>query len=73
MVKPPDSASLHPDYLADQCLDARPDPNGTRGYITRPADWPYSSIHRYIRDDIIPPDWGAAIELIDGDQFGELR
>ena len=25
MVKSPDSASLHPDYLADQCLDARPD------------------------------------------------
>jgi putative transposase len=29
------------------------------GYVTRPADWPYSSIHRYIRRGWIDPDWGG--------------
>ena len=29
------------------------------GYAARPVDWPYSSIHRYIRQGILPADWGA--------------
>ena len=29
------------------------------GYAARPADWPHSSIHRYIRQGILPPDWGC--------------
>ncbi len=27
------------------------------GYVTRARDWPYSSIHRYIRLGFIAPDW----------------
>jgi len=27
-------------------------------YVTKPADWRYSSIHRYIRMGIIDNDWG---------------
>lgn len=30
------------------------------GIVTRPVDWPYSSIHRYIRDGVISPDWGSS-------------
>ena len=40
------------------------------GYVQKPADWPYSSIHQYIRDGILQADWAAT--LPDGD-FGERR
>jgi len=29
------------------------------GHVTRPADWPHGSIHRYIRAGILPADWGS--------------
>jgi putative transposase len=39
------------------------------GWVLRAADWPYSSLHRLVRDGILPADWGinAAIP----GQFGE--
>ncbi|MEO0914950.1 MAG: transposase [Pseudomonadota bacterium] len=27
------------------------------GFVARPTDWPYSSIHRDIRRGIVPPEW----------------
>jgi putative transposase len=37
------------------------------GYVTRPADWPYSSFERYVRDGWYSRDWGASQpELIEG-------
>jgi putative transposase len=27
------------------------------GYVTRPADWEWSSFHRFVRDGAYPPDW----------------
>jgi putative transposase len=35
------------------------------GYITKPVDWPYSSIHRYIRHGILSPNWGGELRLPD--------
>jgi putative transposase len=29
------------------------------GYVARASDWPYSSIHRYIREGAITPDWAC--------------
>ncbi len=29
------------------------------GYVKSPIDWPQSSIHRYVREGILPSDWGA--------------
>jgi len=29
------------------------------GYVVRAADWPFSSIHRYIRAGVLPADWGG--------------
>lgn len=29
------------------------------GYVNRAAEWPYSSIHRYIKTGIIASDWGG--------------
>ena len=39
------------------------------GWVMRARDWPYSSLHRHVRQGALPQDWGidAAIE----GQFGE--
>jgi putative transposase len=29
------------------------------GYVARPADWQHSSIHRYIKDGLLPNDWAG--------------
>jgi putative transposase len=33
------------------------------GHVKKPHEWPYSSFHRYIKEEIYPIDWGA------GDDF----
>lgn len=39
------------------------------GYVQRPTDWPWSSIHRVIRRGDMPPDWaGDGIESADAVQ-----
>ncbi|WP_412757971.1 REP-associated tyrosine transposase [Legionella bozemanae] len=32
------------------------------GHVKHPVDWPYSSIHQFIRDGIIPPHWTSPIQ-----------
>jgi putative transposase len=39
------------------------------GYVANPIDWPHSSIHRFVRTGILPPDWGGAAH--DDGTFGE--
>lgn len=39
------------------------------GYVDKAIDWPYSSIHRYMTEGLLMPDWGF-IEPGDG-FFGE--
>jgi putative transposase len=29
------------------------------GYVTRVADWPHSSFHRYVKDGVLPSDWAG--------------
>ncbi|EIL99378.1 transposase [Rhodanobacter thiooxydans] len=41
------------------------------GHASRAADWPYSSIHRYIREGMVTADWACDPERIAGD--GERR
>jgi len=40
------------------------------GHTTHPADWPHSSIHRFIEQGFVPADWGASVTF-DEDNFGE--
>ena len=40
------------------------------GYVLKPIDWPFSSIHRDIHAGIVPPNWGNNI-LHFSNQFGE--
>jgi putative transposase len=42
------------------------------GMVSAPADWKFSSVHRYIREGVLPRDWGASCVVVDGD-FGEPR
>lgn len=39
------------------------------GLAASPADWPYSSLHRYIRAGLLPADWGGSGEITGN--FGE--
>jgi putative transposase len=36
------------------------------GHVSRVADWPWSSFHRYVREGILPTDWA-------GDDAEEIR
>jgi putative transposase len=40
------------------------------GYVTRVADWPHSSFHRYVGRGLLAADWGGNIKDIQG-SFGE--
>ena len=35
------------------------------GYVGRAADWPYSSVHRYIRDGLLDDDWAGDGRTLD--------
>ena len=39
------------------------------GWVLRARDWPYSSLHRFVRDGRLPADWGISA-AIQG-EFGE--
>jgi putative transposase len=39
------------------------------GLVASPQDWPYSSLHRYVRAGILPADWGGVGEITGN--FGE--
>jgi putative transposase len=30
------------------------------GYVSKAVDWPYSTFHRYVKDGILPSNWGVA-------------
>jgi putative transposase len=40
------------------------------GLVPRVRDWPHSSFHRYIREGILPDDWGGSINEAGGN-YGE--
>ncbi len=45
------------------------------GHVQAAADWPYSSIHRYIRQGLLPPHWGGGDmgHAHHADAFGEFQ
>jgi putative transposase len=40
------------------------------GHTRNPADWPYSSIHRYIAKGLLPANWGSGVDF-GNTKFGE--
>ena len=53
----------HCDYLHDNPVK--------HGHVTRVADWPYSSFHRFVANGTYPSDWAGHPDLIDTVGFGE--
>jgi len=43
------------------------------GHVPRAADWPYSSIHRYIEAGMIDRDWGNGTCENDNSGYGERK
>jgi putative transposase len=41
------------------------------GVVSRVSDWPHSSFHKYVRDGILPLDWGGDIRSGTLGKFGE--
>lgn len=41
------------------------------GHALRAADWPYSTLHRYVTSGVLPPDWGVGMGA--HADFGERR
>ncbi|RYF19292.1 MAG: transposase [Comamonadaceae bacterium] len=33
------------------------------GWVMRAGDWPYSSLHRYVREGKLPPNWGISAAI----------
>jgi putative transposase len=47
-----DDYALHVDYIHYNPVK--------HGYAARPIDWPYSSLHDFVKRGILPADWGTA-------------
>jgi len=60
-IRDEDDFSRHVDYIHFNPVK--------HGWVLRAADWPYSSIHRYVRQGLLPRDWGVG-HASEG-QFGE--
>jgi len=41
------------------------------GYVARPVDWPHSSIHRFIAQGIVSPDWADGERHETDNEYGE--
>jgi putative transposase len=41
------------------------------GLVENPRDWPFSTIHRYVKEGLYPEDWGAGVSFDSDDRFGE--
>jgi putative transposase len=41
------------------------------GFVKRPVEWPFSSIHRYIKNEVIAENWACGYEFEKGG-FGEV-
>lgn len=41
------------------------------GLVDRVLDWAYSSFHRYVREKLLPANWGAPMKEKSGNCYGE--
>jgi len=41
------------------------------GLVTAVRDWPYSSFHRYVKQEVLPDDWSGIADFTE-DGFGEM-
>ena len=62
LIRDDDDLARHGDYVHYNPVK--------HGYVSGAADWPHSSIHRFIRDGIIPADWASEMSA-GGASWGE--
>ena len=60
LIRDADDFNRHVDYIHFNPVK--------HGHVTLVKDWPYSTFHRFVRDDALPLDWGGCMN--EGD-FGE--
>jgi putative transposase len=41
------------------------------GHVTQVSDWPYSTFHRYVKQNIYSHNWGGVKDDVDASKFGE--
>lgn len=58
-IRDEDDFSRHVDYIHWNPVK--------HGYVKRPIDWPWTSLHRFVREGILPSDWGCVL----GGGYGE--
>src|SRR5215203_6183745 len=63
-IRSDDDFSRHVDYIHFNPVK--------HGLVSRVQDWPYSSFHRYVRQGLLPEDWGGDANDVRGD-YGERR
>ncbi len=63
MIRDEEDLARHVDYIHRNPVK--------HGHSASPLGWPYSSFHRFVREGLLPADWGADVEA-DGN-FGEPR
>lgn len=54
----------------NRCLDYLHWNPVKHGYVSRVADWPYSTFHRFVRQGVYPEDWGGQ-GVVENGAFGE--
>lgn len=63
LIRDEDDFERHVDYIHFNPVK--------HGHVHRASEWPYSSIHRYIKAGIITNDWGGGIDSDDKNGYGE--
>ncbi|MBX2850306.1 MAG: transposase [Phycisphaeraceae bacterium] len=58
-IRDEDDFSNHVDYIHWNPVK--------HGYVKRPIDWPWSSLHRFVREGKLPSDWGC----VPGENYGQ--
>jgi putative transposase len=61
LIRDDDDYARHVDYIHINPVK--------HGHASHPLDWPYSSLHRYVRDGTLPADWAVGRQI--NGEFGE--
>jgi putative transposase len=64
LIRDEDDYAHHVDYIHYNPVK--------HGYVERAADWPYSSIHRFIKRGVVSLDWGGDETVSEEVGFGEV-
>lgn len=56
--------TVHNDADLQRCVDYVHFNPVKHGFAASVKDWPFSSFHRFVRDGLLPPDWGGTHETL---------